>query len=169
MALSTNPDRSKTLLVKAPQDASTEDVIGGLDQPLSSRPIDTSKGATPRVDLSVSEHGMLRTFFDDSPLGFAICQLDGTFLKVNQAYADIHKRDIGEFRELKYTNLTPEDYTAADQEQIAILMTKRQFGPFDKHYIRPDKTFVRVRISLKLITVNGEDCIWAAAEEIASQ
>lgn len=109
------------------------------------------------------------TFFEQSPIGFVISDMDGKFILVNQAYADIHGRTVEETLRLNYKDFTPRFYQDEDAEQIAALKQNGHFGPFEKEYVRKDGSLVRVWLSLHLVKIASQEYIWSIVEQIGRQ
>ena len=72
------------------------------------------------------DEALVVALFDNSPVGFNLCQLDGLWLESNQAFLDM----IGYSREeadggLTYWELTPREYDDEEQVQLASLSSTR--------------------------------------------
>ncbi|GEM_PF-3938043 len=59
-----------------------------------------------------------RLLFNSSPIGLALCRMDGSLVDVNPAYAKILSRTIDETLKLSYWDITPKKY--ADQETLQL-------------------------------------------------
>lgn len=62
-----------------------------------------------------------RTAFDTAPIGMALIGLDGRFLQVNEALADILGYTVAEFLELTFLDITHHDdvhFDVAHAEQL---------------------------------------------------
>jgi acetylserotonin N-methyltransferase len=99
---------------------------------------------------------LYHNFFEDAPVGFAVCRLDGQLVLVNKAYADIHGRSVEETLALSYKDFTPDEYEEEDAWQIETLKRTGHVGPFEKEYIRADRSLVRVRLSLHLVRLDAQ-------------
>lgn len=131
-------------------------------------PLITIPTPIPRVPILnfVQLAQMYSAFFDDARIGCVISDMEGRFVLVNKAYADIHGRTVEETLRLSYKQFTPIQYQEEDAQQIAELREKGWIGPFDKEYIAKDKKLVPVRITLQLIKVKDVDYIWSIVERI---
>lgn len=110
-----------------------------------------------------------RNLFEISPIGLAICRMDGTFIDVNEAYAKIIGRTVEEVLRLTYWNITPEKYVEQEQIQLESLRTQGRYGPWEKEYIHKDGHLVPVRLQGLIIQRNGEDLIWSSVEDITDR
>ncbi len=107
-----------------------------------------------------------RTLFEELPLGLALCDMSGRLIDVNQEYADILGRSIKDTLQLTYWQITPEKYAAKEDEQLQSLTETGRYGPYDKEYLHKDGLFVPVRLTGRLITINGQQYIWSSVEDI---
>lgn len=106
---------------------------------------------------------------ETSPIGFALTRMDGSLLDMNPAYIKLLGRTEGELRQLSYWDVTPKEYTEAEQIQLQSLKTVGQYGPYEKEYIHADGHRVPVRLHGRLVKRNTEDFIWSSIEDITSQ
>lgn len=108
---------------------------------------------------------MYYAFFENTRIGCVLAEMDGRFVLVNKAYADILGLSVNKTLGRSYEEFTPKEYLAADKKQMQELRNTGRAGPFDKEYFRVDMTLVPVRVTLELINVDGRDYIWALVEE----
>lgn len=108
-----------------------------------------------------------RMLFESSPIGLALCQMDGVLVDVNQAYANILGRDIEETKGLMYWQITPQDYAQQEQNKLESLRKNKIYGPYEKKYLHKDGHRVPVRLSGKLIERQGEPFILSSVEDIS--
>jgi PAS domain S-box-containing protein len=113
-----------------------------------------------------SREEIYREFFEQALYGCVISRMDGKFVLVNQAFADILGLTIEETLKLTYKNVTPIEYTEPDRKEIEELVRTGQCGPFEKTYIRKDESLVRIRLTLKLVEIGMREYIWSIVEEI---
>ena len=107
--------------------------------------------------------------FETSPIGLALCKMDGTLAEINPAYANILGRSVDDTKNHTYWEITPEDYAEEEQKQLANLNDKGKYGPYEKEYIHADGHRVPVRLRGQIIERNGERYIWSSAEDITEQ
>lgn len=110
-----------------------------------------------------------RTLFESATVGLALCKMDGTFVDINQSYANIIGRSIEETRQLTYWQVTPIDYAKQEQVQLENLASKKAYGPYEKEYLHKDGHRVPVRLSGRLIEGDGEALIWSSVEDISDE
>lgn len=110
-----------------------------------------------------------RLLFDNSPIGLALCRMDGTLVYVNPAYARILGRTPEETLHLSYWDVTPPQYAEQEEAQLRSLRETGRYGPYEKEYIHRDGHRVPVRLSGLLITQAGEQFIWSSVEEITER
>jgi PAS domain S-box-containing protein len=108
-----------------------------------------------------------RQLFEESPVGLALCKMDGTLIDVNRAYAAIIGRTVAETLPLTYQELTPQKYAQADQALVEGMIQTGYFKSYEKEYIHKDGHLVPIRISGSLIEQDGETLIWSSVEEIS--
>jgi nitrogen fixation negative regulator NifL len=110
-----------------------------------------------------------RRLFELSPLGLALCRMDGTLVDINEAYARILGRTMAETLSLSYWDITPKQYAAQEQEQLASLRSIGRYGPYEKEYIYKDGSLVPVRLSGVILERDGEEFIWSTVEDISER
>jgi len=110
-----------------------------------------------------------RTLFETSPIGLALCRLDGELVDINLMYADIIGRSVDEVLSLEYWDITPVKYKEQELLQLACLKVTGAYGPYEKEYIHKDGHLVPVRLSGMYIERNGEQFIWSSVEDITRQ
>ncbi len=74
---------------------------------------DVTEAMAAQQALAESE-SMFRHAFDDAPIGMALTDLDGRFIRVNKAYADIVGWDVDELEQLSVADVTHPDDLARD-------------------------------------------------------
>ncbi|PTN34337.1 LytS/YhcK type 5TM receptor domain-containing protein [Desulfonatronum sp. SC1] len=110
-----------------------------------------------------------RTLFDESPIGLALCRMDGSLVDVNPAYARIIGRTVEETLSLTYWDITPEEYAALEQAQLRFLAETERYGPIEKEYMHVDGHRVPVRLQGLITEIKGEQFILSAVEDITDQ
>ncbi|MBI5632777.1 MAG: PAS domain S-box protein [Nitrospirae bacterium] len=110
-----------------------------------------------------------RTLFESSPIGLALCRMDGSLIDVNAAFAGILGRTVEETLKLTYWEITPEKFAEQEGQQLESLKTTGHYGPYEKEYIHKDGHLVPVRLQGLLIEHGGEQCIWSSVEEITER
>jgi PAS domain S-box-containing protein len=110
-----------------------------------------------------------RMLFDSSPVGLALCRMDGSLVDVNRAYANIIGRTIEETLKLTYWDITPEKYSAQEAEQLKILLETGHYGKYEKEYIHKDGHLVPVVLQGLFLDRDGERFIWSSVEDISER
>lgn len=108
-----------------------------------------------------------RLLFELSPVGLALCRMDGVLVDVNSAYGRIIGRSVAETLHLTYWEITPGKYADQEKEQLRSLEETGHYGPYEKEYIHKDGHFVPVRLQGLLINRDGEKFIWSSVEDIS--
>jgi len=107
-----------------------------------------------------------RALLDEVPIGLALCDMTGSIVDINVAYAEIIGREIEETKKLTYWEITPEKYSAQEDEQLQNLQKTGRYGPYEKEYIHKDGHLVPVRLQGVILNLDGEDYIWSSIEDI---
>ena len=132
-------------------------------RPKSAKPAAKPPMGPPRLADSY------RDFFEGAPIAFCLCLMNGDYIQVNQAYADLLGRTKEDLIGKSYQSFTPQKYKDEDQEQINKLQQTGQIGPFEKEYISLDGHLVPVRITIKKIEINNIEYIWVMAENVGKE
>ena len=127
------------------------------------REVETRKNVEDSLRKSEQYNRML---FEESPIGLALCKMNGELIDVNPAYAEIIGRTEEEAKALNYWEITPEKYAQLEQEQRSELEKTGHYGPYEKEYIHADGHLIPVRLSGQLINKGGEKFIWSSIEDI---
>lgn len=117
-------------------------------------------------DLQESEN-YNRLLFELSPMGLALCRMDGTLVDINPAYARIIGRSVEETLQLTYWDITPSKYADLEKLQLENLIKTGRYGPCEKEYIHKKGHWVPVRLQGLLIEKDGEKFIWSSVEDIS--
>jgi two-component system cell cycle sensor histidine kinase/response regulator CckA len=126
--------------------------------------------ARRRVEQELLEsHQYNRKLFENSPIGLALCRMDGSLVDVNPAYAAIIGRTVKETLTMSYWDITPLNYADHEQKQIARLREAGRYGPYEKEYIHQDGRLIPVRLTGVLVEHNGETMIWSSVEDISGR
>jgi PAS domain S-box-containing protein len=104
-------------------------------------------------------------FFRKSPLGCALCDMEGRFLRVNQAFADLIGFRLSEVLRLSDAQITPKEFKRAEAVRIQKLSEKGAFGPYDKALLHREGFLVPVSTWSWLVESGGQDFILSVAEE----
>lgn len=113
----------------------------------------------------------LRLMFETSPIGMAMCEMDGRLVEMNQAYLNAIGYTREEALKLTYWDLTPkEEYSEDEAKQLRLMEETGKYGPYEKEYVR--KTGERVPVLLNGMIVVGADGvkrIWSLVEDITER
>ncbi|HKK48309.1 MAG TPA: PAS domain S-box protein, partial [Alkalispirochaeta sp.] len=118
-----------------------------------------------------SEEAKFRTLFELAPVGIAMNDFaTGEFLRFNHAVNEPAGYTQEEFAALSYWDVTPPEYEADEQAQIASMQRTGRYGPFHKEYIRKDGTRYPVLLhGFKFTTPEGHDVIWSIVQDVSEQ
>ncbi|MCK5545904.1 MAG: response regulator [Rhodospirillaceae bacterium] len=110
-----------------------------------------------------------RMLFEHSPIGLALCRMDGELVDVNSAYARIIGRSIEDTLRQIYWDITPEKYAEDEQRQLESLNKTGHYGPYEKEYIHKDGHLVPVLLQGLLLEKDGEQMILSSIEDITER
>ncbi len=110
-----------------------------------------------------------RLLFNSSPIGLVLCKMDGTFVDVNQAFANIIGRTVEETLKLNYKDITQAKYEAQDAEQVKNIIEKGHYGYYEKEYIHSDGHLVPVLLQGLVLERDGEQFTWSTVEDITER
>ncbi len=110
-----------------------------------------------------------RTLFQMSPVGLALCQMNGELVDVNKAFAQILGRSVEETLQLSYWDITPKEYAENEQHQLHELKKTGRYGPYEKEYIHKSGRRIPVQLSGTLLERGGERFIWSSVEDITER
>ena len=110
-----------------------------------------------------------RMLFNSSPIGLALCKMDGSLVDLNPAFAKTIGRTIEETLNLTYWDFTPEKYLKREAEQLKILEETGHYGIYEKEYIHKDGHLVPVLLQGLILNRDGERFIWSTVEDIGTE
>ena len=111
---------------------------------------------------------LFRLMYEESPLGLALCAMDGTFVQANRAYLKIVDYTEEEIRKLRYLDITPAGYAALEEVQIETMRSTGRYGPYEKLYIRKSGDLVPVLLNGCLVEgADGNEYVWSIVEDIS--
>jgi PAS domain S-box-containing protein len=101
--------------------------------------------------LAESE-AMFRHAFDDAPIGMALTTLDGSFLRVNKAFAALVGWTTEQLDGLRVPDITHPDDLATDRANVAEIAAGRaDVQEVCKRYRRPDGSDVPVVVHATVV------------------
>jgi PAS domain S-box-containing protein len=121
------------------------------------------------VEALAESQAYNRKLFELSPIGLALCRMDGQLVDVNEAYARIIGRAVEDTLKLTYWDITPEKYAKEEQRQLESLRETGRYGPYEKEYIHQSGRLIPVRLQGLLIEKDGEKFIWSSVEDISAR
>ena len=117
--------------------------VEGFDQDINER---------KNNEIAMRESGKrFRSTFEQAAVGIAHVSLEGKFLRVNERFADITRRDRDELMSLTFQQITHPDDLDGDLEKIAELMGGRTDSySLEKRYLRKDGSVIWVNLTVSL-------------------
>lgn len=125
---------------------------------------DISDKKQAEIQLHQSER-YNRLLFERSPIGLALCQMDGRLVDVNPAFAKVIGYSIDEVMELSYWQITPKKYATQEQAQLDHLIAYGHYGPYEKEYRHKDGHLIPVRLHGTLFEKDGVSYIWSSVQD----
>nr|WP_256489966.1 PAS domain S-box protein [Ideonella oryzae] len=123
-----------------------------------------------RAEQSLREsEDKLRSLFELSPLGIAMCTMEGRLVEFNEAYRSLLGFDAATLRGMTYWELTPPEYVQAEAEQLEAVAHTGRYGPYEKEYLCADGSRVPVRMNGVRIELDGQPYLWSIAEDLTAQ
>ncbi len=108
-----------------------------------------------------------RMLFNESPIGFALTDMDGNMVDVNPAFSKLIGYTENELLELSYWDITPQKYKQQEEEQLSKLLREKCYGPYEKEYSHKNGNLINVRLSGCLIERDAKMYIWSSIEDIS--
>lgn len=102
--------------------------------------------ARVEVELVRSEQ-MFRRAFDDALAGMCLTGLDGRFLRVNAAFAEMLGRDVDQLLGMHFTEITHPDDLKSSAALVSRALTVTEGSRLHKRYLRPDGAVVHGELS----------------------
>jgi len=128
---------------------------------------DITRRKEAQLELQVSKEKLSR-YFDLSPLGFVLTDMQGKFIECNKAFNKLCGYLEDELYSLDYWSLTPDDYKEEEIKQLEFLKNTGRYGPYEKEYRRKDGSRVPVRLNgMTVRDENGNEQIWSIIEDIS--
>lgn len=110
-----------------------------------------------------------RMLFEQSPIGLALCRMDGQLVDVNPAFATIIGRTVEEAKGFTYWDITPAGYDPQEEALLQRLKETGRYGPYEKEYVHKDGHWVPVQLKGQLVVQDGESYIWSSVEDISER
>jgi PAS domain S-box-containing protein len=103
----------------------------------------------------------LRHFIDSNIVPVVRCNIYGDILELNDATVRLLGYEREEFLsgKIKWTDITPPEYIETDETAIAQVKAFGPVTPFEKAFIRKDKTRVPVLCLVSVADPTGDDCL----------
>ena len=111
-----------------------------------------------------------RGLYEQSPVGIALNEMDGSFVEANQGFLDLIGYTDKECRALTYWQLTPEEYATQEARQLESLNSSGHYGPYEKEYIHKDGHRVAVLLNGSIVNDrDGNKRIWSIVQDISKR
>jgi PAS domain S-box-containing protein len=114
--------------------------------------------------MSRSELTTFEDLLSTSPLSFALCDMNGTFLRVNQAFADLIGRRKSEVLGLSYFNIVPKEFEHQEAVKLRKLSEQGAFGPYEEAFLHQEGFRVPVSVSCWAVESDGQKLILSVAQ-----
>ena len=105
---------------------------------------------------------------EESPIGLALCAMDGSLVSANSAFAKIIGHSVAEALQLSCWDITPKKYAPDENHQLEQLKVRGRYGPFEKEYLHKEGHLVPVRLNGRLVVRDGESFVWSSVEDISA-
>jgi len=110
-----------------------------------------------------------RMLFETTPVGLALCNMQGSLVDVNPAYLKIIGYSEEEAKQLSYWDITPRDYEEQETQQLKSLEETGHYGPYEKEYMNSDGKRIPVLLNGLLVEQEGKPYIWSSVEDITER
>jgi PAS domain S-box-containing protein len=110
-----------------------------------------------------------RLAFETSPVGMALCRMDGSFVEANQAYLDIIGYSWEEAISLSYWDVTPKEYYEQEIQQLESMEKTGKYGPYMKEYIKKSGERVPVLLSGMVARIDDQNHIWSIVADMTER
>ncbi len=110
-----------------------------------------------------------RQLLDQLPIGVAVRNVEGNFIDVNPAFAEILGLPREQILGMSNAQATAAEHKGQDAEQTEILHRTGHYGPYEKEYLRQDGCRIPVRVRGQHVARNGETLILSVAEDISDK
>ena len=107
-----------------------------------------------------------RTLFEESAIGLLLCDMKGSIVDANPAFATIIGRPVEEIQHLRCSEITPESFIAEDRQHLEVLERDGRIGPYEKEFIHSDGHRVPVRLTGRILLKDGKRYVWSSVEDI---
>ncbi|HPR05896.1 MAG TPA: PAS domain S-box protein [Denitromonas sp.] len=112
----------------------------------------------------------LDALFRNSPLGMAMIRVDGSIVRVNEAFAQMVGVEADALPGMRYAALTPQRLHALDREKTLDALHQGVVTPYERAFVRPDGTEVPVLLSGAVMRdAEGGTAIWTVVEDISER
>lgn len=116
------------------------------------------------------KENQLTLLYENSPFGFAFCDMEGNLIDVNKKYEEITGYKIEELKTLSYWDITPKKYEAEEQKQIDQMIRTGSYGPYRKEYKTKSGDLIPVELNGFVVkNFDGQDGIWSIIEDISDE
>jgi diguanylate cyclase (GGDEF)-like protein/PAS domain S-box-containing protein len=112
---------------------------------------DISERVQAEAVLKESEK-QFRVMFEKSPIGYTLTSVEGEYLKVNHAFADMLSYSVDELVGKNWADITVPEDIAPNQRILKLVLSGKQNSTFfEKRYFRKDGSVIEVFISSTLL------------------
>ncbi|VAX01161.1 hypothetical protein MNBD_GAMMA22-2568 [hydrothermal vent metagenome] len=110
-----------------------------------------------------------RTLFHSTAVGLTLCTLDGVCVDVNKSFAKIIGRSVDEIVSRKIYDFIPKHNHNAIKQQLKLVESTSQLGPYESIYKHKDGRKVYVSVTSVIITKENKHYIWSNIEDVTKR
>ena len=161
--VSTRDGRSRTLLLRGRRNRDG-DLLGVA--------LDVTRAGEHERDRSDRSARACRLLFENMRDGFAATDERGFIVTTNAAFRALVGYDADELSRMRYQDLTPSRWHAAEAEVIGRQVgTKGYSDVYEKEYVRKDGSIVPVELRVLLLREEGEHVgkIWGIVRDVSAR
>ncbi|MEN0039546.1 MAG: PAS domain-containing protein [Cellvibrio sp.] len=113
----------------------------------------------------------LSTLYNQAPVAIILNSMeDGRFIECNPEFVRMIGYTQEEILRIRYSDITPQEYTESDQAEVEKLIRHGRFGPYEKQYIHKEGHLIPILTNGVLIeNEEGKQQIWSFIQDMTER
>ncbi len=110
-----------------------------------------------------------RALFHSAVIGLTLCSLDGVCVDVNKSFAKILGLSVDDIVSKKIYEFIPANYHVAVKQQLKLVASTSQLGPYESVYLHKNGRIVYVSVTSVVVIKENSSYIWSNVEDITKR
>ncbi|MDD2781329.1 MAG: sensor domain-containing diguanylate cyclase [Sulfuricurvum sp.] len=110
-----------------------------------------------------------RMLIETSSTGLALCTFEGNIIDANTSFLEMIGLSVDEEKNINYFDLIADEFREQEKKYLNTLKKTGTIKPYESIYLTKNKERIDVKVSGKMISIEGSTYIWLSVDNISLQ